>query len=207
MIFRRFRTSRPWLTMVHYSNAIKIGLIMAAVVVGLVTLIEIQRLGEMNTRKLDELVSTYAPLVFDQTQNVVREPPVFHLNEPVAVEADFKNTDSVPVSFTGAVHWRLVSPDRKVEILQFEFNGTVPPGCKEFKFQNLPPAEVITLTQRLFKDGYDSVTWEIYGDNVIVSPQAGNTLAFHVEQFRYIPDDRPLPETRDIHTNTQCENL
>lgn len=198
---------KPWLILRRYKEAFKVGGILASVVIGIYLIATTRAIVDQTAHKVDQIVDEYSPLRFDQTQNVVREPPVFHLGDPVAVEADFKNTDSVPVQFSGAVHWRLISPDHNIEVFQFEFNGDVEPGCKLFRFDNLPPPGVVETTNRLFSEGYDSVTWELFGDNVVTRPRPGAAVAFHVEQFRYIPNDRPLPQFQDVHDNTDCKNL
>lgn len=154
-------------------------------------------------QQLDTL--SYSPLVFDRSQKVTRVPPTFHLDEPIQVEALFNNSDVQTVTFKGAVHWRLISPSNNLsEIFQFEFQGEVPPGCKEFHFDNKPPEEVKKITKEFFAKGADMVVWQILGDNTIVSPQEGAAVTFITEQFTYIPDERPLPNYKIVHT-AKCE--
>lgn len=144
---------------------------------------------------------TYSPLVFDRSQNVLRVPPTFHLDEPVRVEAVFNNSDVQTVGFKGAVHWRLISPSNNLsEIFQFEFQSEVPPGCKEFHFDNIAPKEVKKITKEFFDKGENMVVWQILGDNTITYPQLGASVTFITEQFTYIPNAMPLPEHETIHT-------
>lgn len=154
----------------------------------------------------------YYPLKFDSPQNVVREPSVFHLDEPVVVEATFLNGDEEVVTFGGAVHWQLIAPNTDLlpsgtEIIQFRFTSTIAPGCREFRFENSPPPSVVDTTRRLFRDGHATVTWKLTGDNIILEPKPGASVRFEVEQFDYVPDDRQLPKHENKMDDTTCEDL
>lgn len=154
----------------------------------------------------------YYPLKFDSPQNVLREPPIFHLNEPVTVEATFLNYDTEVVTFGGAVHWQLIAPNTQLlpagsEVIQFEFTSTIDSGCREFRFENFPPKAVIDTTRRLFREGHGEVTWKLTGDNIILKPKPGASVRFEVEQFKYIPDNKPIPEHQEIMDETTCESF
>lgn len=154
----------------------------------------------------------YYPLKFDTPQNVLREPSVFHLDEPVVVEATFLNEDSRVVTFGGAVHWQLISPNTELlpagtEVVQFQFTSSIAPGCREFRFENHPPKAVVDTTNRLFENGHTAVTWKLTGDNIILEPKPGSSVRFEVEQFDYIPNHLPLPDHRDKNDNSDCSNV
>lgn len=171
------------------------------------TLAEIQRLSMANQDKLETIVSPN--LVFDKNQNVLRNPAVFYLDEPVVVEATFRNDTDKSISFTGVVQWELVTPNNTLypigtSVLQFEFTETIDPGCRELRFENRPPEQVREITQSLFNSGFPSVTWKILGDNKV---ESGASVSFEVERFSYIPRELPLPEHQNKTDQTTCGNI
>lgn len=173
------------------------------------TLAEIKRLAVANQDKLETIAPSYNPLVFDKIQNVLRDPAVFHLDEPVTVEATFRNTDDKPVTFIGVVQWELITPNNSfypvgTQVLQFEFSSTIRPGCRELRFENRPPMQVEEITRTLFANGFTAVSWKILGDNKI---QSGDTVKFEVERFTYVPDDQSLPKFASKPDQTTCGNI
>lgn len=145
------------------------------------------------------------PLEFTPQQNVLREPPVFHLDESVDVEAIFKNDSQKDIGFITTVHWVLVSP-LKTGVPETDTRVTVPgleevisPGCTKIEFANSPPNGVISITNAIFVAGYDKVTWRLTGHNVITDPEGRGSMVFNVDQFTYIPDETPLPPYQIIH--------
>lgn len=154
----------------------------------------------------------YYPLEFDQHQNVLREPAIFHLTDGVDVEATFRNTDKQAVTFGGVIKWQLVSPPNEhfpvgSELIQFGFTDTIVPGCKEFWFENHPPESVARITREMFDRGIKEVTWKLVGENVIIEPKAGGSQKFDTESFTYVPDSIKLPDYEITHDNTNCSNL
>lgn len=148
------------------------------------------------------------PLRFDSPQNVLREPAVFHTNEPVVVEATFRNSHSAPITFRGVVNWRLVAIDGVIahdfSVLQFAFSQSLEPGCTELVFENLPPVTVQAEIDRRFADGAERLRWVIYGDNVITEPEVGAQYLFETEPFVYVPDSAALPEFSETDDDTHC---
>jgi hypothetical protein len=138
-------------------------------------------------------------LNFTYLQPIKQVPPVFHLKDPIQVEALFYNTSSEPIDFTALVFW--THGDK--QILQFAFQRTLKSGCSELNFDNFPPEEVKTITQDLFKQGQKEVTWRIEGHNAVTNPYSGGLQPFRVEEATYIPDTQPLPE-RKVEDNLRC---
>lgn len=153
------------------------------------------------------------PLQFTSPQNVLREPPVFHLDEAVDVEAIFINTTKEDVTFAAAVHWVLVSPldpenpRTKTEPIQLGLLATITPGCQRLGFSNRPPQEVIDITEELFTKGHNKVTWRLTGDNVVTSPKGRGSMTFNVDEFTYIPDNTKLPNSQISYSDISCEKV
>lgn len=146
------------------------------------------------------------PLQFTQQQNVLREPPVFHLNESVDVEAVFINPSKANVSFAAAVHWVLVTPiesgsltDANTDVILLGLEEVVKPGCTKIEFINLAPAKVVSITKELFAAGHNKVTWRLTGHNVITSPDGRGSMVFNVDEFSFVPDDVDLPPHTIVH--------
>lgn len=152
------------------------------------------------------------PLQFTSPQNVLREPPIFHLDEPIAVEAIFVNNEETDVGFAAAVHWVLVSPIRtdglQADVILLGLEAVISPGCKELEFVNLAPRRVKEITQNLFKAGHSKVTWRLTGHNVITEPEGRGSMVFSVDEFSYIPDTTPLPPFRvQPDTGISCDKV
>lgn len=151
------------------------------------------------------------PLQFSSPQNVLREPPIFHLNESVNVEAVFINNEKQAVGFAAAVHWVLVSPVRtgevQTDVILLGLEETVSPGCKEIEFVNVAPDRVQEITKELFNAGHNKVTWRLTGHNVITEPEGRGSMVFNVDEFSYVPDDVELPKFQIKRTGESCANI
>lgn len=207
-------TRRSLITMIptlrRWTNTLMFLTVTATLLVAVLILMDLRKVGKNvldiskeNQEKLSEVVGDY-PIDFDMQQNVLREPPVFHLDEPVDVEATFRNTINEDVTFAAAISWILVEPDQPIEVVQFGLVTTLQPGCKEYVFNNNPPEEVKQVTRELFASGHKRVTWRLSGDNVIVSPEKRGQKQFNVDQFTYIPDDQPLPLFKQTRDRSSC---
>lgn len=172
--------------------------------------IQMYQVTKYNQNKLDNLSTGNYPLKYDSPQNVLRDPPVFHLGEEVVVEATFNNISSQDTKSTAVVHWILVEPTldlNHIDVAQFGLFLDLKPGCTEQVFVNKPPTEVEIITKKLFEAGNQKVTWRLAGDNVILVPSHAGTKEFSVESFSYVPDSIPLPDNRQVKDMTGCENL
>lgn len=147
------------------------------------------------------------PLEFTAQQNVLRDPAVFHLDEPVNVEAVFINKTDQPVTATAAVHWVLVSPATATptDIIQLGLLLELRSGCTELGFANKPPSQVVDLTRKLFAEGQTRVTWMLSGNNVVIVPTDGGQREFKVDSFSYVPDDVPLPKHGPKSSGESCD--
>lgn len=167
---------------------------------------QLYKLTKQSSEKLDQL--TEYPLNFDTFQNVLREPPAFHLDEPVTVEARFNNLSPQKVKATAVVHWVLVDPqinDTHIDIAQFGLFLDLKPGCTHQTFVNIPPAEVTALTRQLFTEGHQKVTWQLSGNNQIIVPEGGGSEGFSVEEFSYVPNSVSTDPHQDIPDNVECK--
>lgn len=169
--------------------------------------IQLYQMTRSTQAKVDNLSTGNYPLKYDSPQNVLREPPIFHLGEPVTVEATFKNISSQDTKSTAVVHWILVEPtldQNHIDVAQFGLFLDLKPGCTEQVFVNKPPVEVEIVTKQLFESGSQKVTWRLAGDNVILIPAHAGTKEFSVESFSYVPDSVPVPDHSDIKDSTTC---
>lgn len=152
------------------------------------------------------------PLQFTSPQNVLREPPIFHLDEPVTVEAVFVNSGQEDVGFAAAVHWVLVSPIRageaQTDVILLGLEEVISPGCREIEFVNFAPRRVKEITQELFAAGHSKVTWRLTGHNVITESNGRGSMAFSVDEFSYIPEAILLPPSIVQHdTGISCDKV
>ena len=135
-------------------------------------------------------------LSFTYSQNTKREPPIFHLKEPIKVESLFYNSSDEPIEFTALVFWTLVGNGQ--QILQFSFKQTLNPGCTELNFNNYPPDQVVQITKNMFTQGKTKVKWQIEGHNAVTSPYSGGLQPFRVEEATYVPDFQSLSKHKII---------
>lgn len=154
----------------------------------------------------------YNPIDFTKSQPAVRQPPVFHINDIVTIEALFINRESENITFNAKVYWQLkrpmkdsISPDSS-RIFQFEFNRVLNPGCTYLSFDNVAPSEVRNLTARLFSDGHKTVTWEINGTNKVIEPKVGDQQTFHTQEFTYYHNSAELPEFKN-ESKLSCDDV
>ena len=154
----------------------------------------------------------YNPIDFTKSQPTVRQPPVFHLDDVVTVEALFTNNEDENVTLNAKVYWEIkkpsdgaISPDSK-RVFQFEFNRVLNPGCTEMSFDNSPPDEVRSLTARLFSEGLKTVTWEINGTNRVVEPKVSDEEFFHTQEFTYYHNSDKLPKFKSS-PKLSCEAM
>jgi len=140
-------------------------------------------------------------LLFTYAQPISKQPPVFHLDQTIPVEAVFYNTGAEDLTFTALVFWKLVDSDHQV--LHLSFQRTIPPGCTEIHFNNMPPQEVVDITKEKFEQGWERVQWQIEGHNAVTDPYSGGLQPFTVELATYIPDDVALPVVQ-FNDRIQC---
>lgn len=168
----------------------------------------IKKIAQSNERKLDEVLPIPFPLKFDTPQNVLREPPVFHLNEPIDVEARFLNETDQVITLSADVHWVLLTEHKDmIEPIQVGLFITIKPGCTKIPFSNQRPLAVSSLTKKLFGQGHQRVTWKLEGTNQIIAPYPGGKQKFEVDEFSYIPDSQPIPPGQIDHIPDTCEGL
>lgn len=168
----------------------------------------IKNLTQSNSNKLDEVLPIPFPLKFDTPQNVLREPPLFHLDEPIDVEARFLNETDQPVTLSADIHWVLITEYKEmVEPIQVGLFITINPGCTKIPFSNQRPLAVSVLTKKLFAQGHQKVTWKLEGTNQVLSPQTGAKQKFEVDEFSYTPNDQPIPQNQIDHIPDTCEGL
>lgn len=168
----------------------------------------ILRLVQNTNEKVEMALPLNYPVKFDTPQNVLREPPIFHLDERVDVEARFLNQTDQPITLQADVHYILVTDNKQqVEPIETGLFITLKPGCTKIPFSNQRPDAVAILTEKLFKEGHKKVTWKITGHNQIVAPQQGGRQQFETDEFSYVPNDTPTPEYQVEHIDDSCDNL
>lgn len=151
------------------------------------------------------------PIEFTANQNVLREPPTFHLADTVDVEAVFTNTTKQNVTFTAAIHWVLDTKTSVVpttDVVQLGLLTELIPGCTKMTFINKPPQDVIDTTKKLFDAGEERVEWHLQGSNVVILPKNAGERDFMVDHFVYVADSDPLPLTKNVHDNSiECRDI
>jgi hypothetical protein len=165
-----------------------------------------------NTNDKVEQFPLYYPLKFDTPQNVLREPPIFHLDEKVDVQARFVNGTDKIVTVSAAVHWILVTKapdvlDTEVDLVQPPLLLIIDPGCSRQPFSNTRPNSVALITEKLFSKGYDKVIWRLAGENVVTSISNSGSQRFEVDSFSYVPDDIPIPDNKIEQIPESCDEL
>lgn len=145
----------------------------------------------VNKQKPDHLDFTYH-------QNVLKDPAIFHIKEPVQVEALFYNKGGSKLTFQALVFWQQIAPETTHQVLQLAFSRTIPPGCNEMSFNNTPPEQVIRFTEELFRQGYKEVKWQIQGSNAVTDPYQGGLQPFQTEIFTYVPNTTPIENPKQV---------
>lgn len=203
------------LKFVRFDRAFKNLLPYIALFIGLLLLLRLNTLSSRiadttkNTNdKVEMALPASYPIKFDTPQNVLREPPIFHLDETVDVEARFLNQTDQPITLQADVHYILVTDNKEqIEPIETGLFLTLKPGCTKIPFSNKRPDAVAILTKKLFAQGHKKVTWKITGHNQIIAPQQGGRQQFETDEFSYVPDDTPIPGNRIEHIDDTCDNL